>query len=104
MCPAFSGRHSNGGQNKHKNYIKIRFSLFLKVIFVSHCHLKENLWNHSDNFLEKNNTRDGTIKETRWGSHVVDIPLTVLSPSPLQSSPFGKEKSFVGNKKPYCEL
>ena len=33
VCPAFSWRHSYGGQNTHNNHLKLRFSLFFKGYF-----------------------------------------------------------------------
>ena len=55
VCPAFSWRHSYGGQETHKNHLKLRLSLFLKGFFifiVNQCHFRD-LYNHCDHFLRK---------------------------------------------------
>ena len=49
VCPAFSWRHSYGGQGAHKNHLKLRFSLFFKVIFLIQCHFRY-LYNKYDPF------------------------------------------------------
>ena len=47
VCPAFSWRHSYGGQNTHKNHLKIK----LKVLFVNHWNFKD-LYNQYDIFFQ----------------------------------------------------
>ena len=52
LFPANLWRHSLRGQNNHKNYLKIWYSYFLKVIFVNHCHFRD-LYSQYDHLLRK---------------------------------------------------
>ena len=52
FAPLYYGDINYGGQNIHINHLKLRFSLFFKVIFVNHCHFRY-LYNQYNILLRK---------------------------------------------------
>ena len=73
VCPAFSWRHSYGGLNIHKNYLKIKFSLFYGY-FVNHFHFRD-LYKM---MLSKKRPLADSFIESRCQSIYVSVPFHVI--------------------------
>ena len=53
VCPAFSWRHSYGGQNTHKNPLKLGFVIFFEGKFCKPLYFRDLYDNDNDNVLRK---------------------------------------------------